>query len=230
MFTQDTIAGTIKYYNTLADALAQSPELTPSTVTPTATQTYMIRKNTVGTCFAIDSVLVTINAAPTVTINDTEICSGTSATITATTTETNILWSTTQTTSSITVMPSANTTYAVTVTNAAGCTATDSGVVSVVQKPQAGNDQSLACTLSVMQTSASLGVSGNWSVVSQPAGANASVTSAGAVSNMLIAGDYVFRLTNTGTTITCTDDVKITVAACNSCPTNVCYPITVSKD
>ena len=181
-------------------------------------------------CTATASGTIIASPVPTVTINDTEICSGTSVTITATTLETNILWSTTQTTSSITVMPSANTTYAATVTNAAGCTATDSGVVSVVQKPQAGNDQSLACTLSVMQTSASLGVSGNWSVVSQPAGANAAVTGAGAVSNMLIAGDYVFRLTNTGTTITCTDDVKITVAACNSCPTNVCYPITVSKN
>ena len=230
MFTQDTIAGTIKYYNTLADALAQSPELTPSTVTPTATQTYMIRKNTVGTCFAIDSVLVTINSAPTVTINDAEICSGTSATITATTAETNIVWSTTETTASITVMPNANTTYAVTVTNAAGCTATDSGVVSVVSQPQAGNDQSLACALQVMQTTANLGISGNWSVVSQPAGANAAVTGAGAVSNMLIAGDYVFRLTNTGTTITCTDDVKITVVACPTCPQRVCIPVTVVRN
>ncbi len=88
---------------------------------------------------------VTINALPIADAGlNTSICLGSSATLTATGGG-SYQWSTGQLTSSITVTPGTNTTYYVTVTNAAGCTSKDSVAVSIKSLPiaNAGPDKSI---------------------------------------------------------------------------------------
>lgn len=78
---------------------------------------------TLNTCSTKDSIQVTVNTAPTVSITgNLNICSGSSTTLTATGGGT-YLWSTGATTSSITVSPTSTTTYSVTVTGTNGCSA-----------------------------------------------------------------------------------------------------------
>jgi PKD repeat protein len=84
-----------------------------------------------GTCeSARTGVFVTINAVPVVNIgNDTSICAGSSLTLNAGNTGVTYLWNTSATTATINV--SAAGTYAVRVTNANLCSATDTLVLSV---------------------------------------------------------------------------------------------------
>ncbi len=99
------------------------------TVTPAATTTYIVTVTNSNSCSATASRTVTVNARPDANIlGDTVICVGENTTLTATGGGT-YLWSTGQTTSSITVSPTQNTTYRVTVTNSNQCT--DIAFVSV---------------------------------------------------------------------------------------------------
>ncbi|PLW95187.1 MAG: hypothetical protein C0592_00560, partial [Marinilabiliales bacterium] len=79
-------------------------------------------------CSDIDSVTVTVNPNPILTINSTstEICDSASATLTVSSDipGTTYLWSTGETTPNITVSPNTTTTYTVTGTSPDGCTGT----------------------------------------------------------------------------------------------------------
>lgn len=90
---------------------------------------------TLNTCSSQDSVLVTVNTAPTVSITgNLNICSGSSTILTATGGGT-YLWSTGSNTSSITVSPTSTSTYSVTVTGTNGCSATAYATVVVNVAP-----------------------------------------------------------------------------------------------
>jgi PKD repeat protein len=100
---------------------------------PSVTTTYTVTV-TSGSCSATDAVVVTVNALPTATISasgPTTFCPGDSVILTAST-GASYLWSTTATSSAITVSSSGN--YYVTVTDLNGCSAT-SAVVSVTVHP-----------------------------------------------------------------------------------------------
>src|SRR5690606_6297565 len=75
----------------------------------------------------------TVSTNPTVTAsNDTTICNGSTVTLSASAVGSGTYtWSTTQNGQSISVNPSNTTWYYVTFTNQAGCTATDSVLVTV---------------------------------------------------------------------------------------------------
>jgi uncharacterized repeat protein (TIGR01451 family) len=86
-----------------------------------------------GTCSTSDEVILTNNTLPIASISGTTtICRGSSTTLTATGGGT-YLWSTGATTADITVSPTANITYSVTVTNGNGCTAVATQAVTVNQ-------------------------------------------------------------------------------------------------
>jgi len=90
-------------------------------VSPTATTIYTVI-GTTATCSSspVPAQVTVINPIPTITVNNATICAGQQSTLTANG-ATNYLWSTGETTSSITVSPTLTTTYTVTGTTA-GCT------------------------------------------------------------------------------------------------------------
>ncbi|MDD5570962.1 MAG: gliding motility-associated C-terminal domain-containing protein [Bacteroidales bacterium] len=107
------------------------------TVTPTSTQWYKLT-GVPGFSLcgftATDSVLVSLYPVPAITANSPSLCIGQCKTITASGGVT-YTWSTGQNGATISVCPTANTTYYVTSTDSNGCTGTTSAVVTVNQLP-----------------------------------------------------------------------------------------------
>ena len=107
-------------YSWLPTAGLSNPAIANPKATPTITTTYTVSITT--PCGVVkDSVKITVNSLPTVTLSatNTTVCAGKPTTITATGGG-NYLWSTTATTSSITVSPTSNATYTLGVSNG-GC-------------------------------------------------------------------------------------------------------------
>lgn len=106
----------------------------PITVSPSSGTTYTVTATDANGCTGTDVVNVTVNPLPTITLSpDQTICNGQSATLTASG-GTSYYWNPTgNTTGTITVNPTSSTTYAVSVTNANGCTA--NGFVNVIVRP-----------------------------------------------------------------------------------------------
>lgn len=104
-------------------------------VSPGSNTTYTVT-GFVGACEGSDSQAIQVSAAPNVSIQSTgnTVCSGASVTLTANGAST-YQWSTGQSGNSITVSPSTSTTYTVTGSNAAGCTATASRTINVGTNP-----------------------------------------------------------------------------------------------
>ena len=110
---------------------AWSTNATTQSISVQAQGSYRVTVTDANGCVGIDTAFVNVNANPVVSINDEAICNGQSVTLDADNAGASFAWSNQATTQSITVSPSDNTNYSVTVTNAAGCTATDDAQVSV---------------------------------------------------------------------------------------------------
>ncbi len=101
------------------------------TVSPSTTTIYSVIATSNG-CSSTDEVTVTVLPRQTINAgNDVDIYFGESTTLSVTGVG-DILWSTGETTASITVSPTNDTTYTVEVTQANGCTATDEVTVTVI--------------------------------------------------------------------------------------------------
>lgn len=126
------------------------------TVNAVSTSTYTVIFSTPGCGSAVDSGTVTIVASPTVSVNDTTICSGRNATLTATPTLGGGTYSWSPggaTTQSITISPTSNTTYTVTYSTLNCGSAVDSGVVTVTPAPLVSvNDTSICSGQSAILT------------------------------------------------------------------------------
>lgn len=114
-------------------------------VTPTTSTTYTVTGTDGNGCTKAITVSVTISTPPiaSITGNDT-ICEGESAQLIASGGG-NYVWNTGQSTSSITVSPTTNTSYAVLVT-VGGCTATATYSVAVIPAPSANAGASISIT------------------------------------------------------------------------------------
>ncbi|MBL4658414.1 MAG: gliding motility-associated C-terminal domain-containing protein, partial [Flavobacteriales bacterium] len=122
--------------------------------------------NSAGTCqSAYDSIIVTLDAPITVTISgNTTICAGNSTTLTAAG-GTTYLWSTTETTASITVSPASTTIYNVFATGGM-CTASASDTVTVNNPPTANitaSGSALLCAGDPLTLTADTAASYSWS-------------------------------------------------------------------
>ncbi|MBK9737327.1 MAG: hypothetical protein IPO92_21190 [Saprospiraceae bacterium] len=107
-------------------------------VSPSMSTTYTVTVTDGNGCQSSSSITVTVNPLPAATImGDTEICNGESTTLTAGG-GTIYSWSTGDTTGVITVNPSVNTAYGLTVTDGKGCTSTASVSVIVNALPIVG--------------------------------------------------------------------------------------------
>ena len=107
------------------------------TVSPTTTTAYTVTVTNANNCSATATRTVTVNSVTASINGPTTICSGLQATLTAGD-GTSYAWSNSLgTTAAVTVSPTSNTTYTVTVTGAGNCTATASQTVSVQNAPTA---------------------------------------------------------------------------------------------
>lgn len=114
--------------------------------TPASTQTYTVTGTNTFGCTATQNATITVNPQPTVTVNSPIMCAGAGTTLTATPSIAGGTYSWFpggQTTQTISVNPASNTVYTVTYT-LSGCTATNSGTVTVNPQPTVSvNDQTI---------------------------------------------------------------------------------------
>ncbi|MBI3500518.1 MAG: gliding motility-associated C-terminal domain-containing protein [Bacteroidetes bacterium] len=134
-------------------------------VSPSSTTNYTVTVSN-GNCSSDTNITVNVNPSPTASVSATSnaICSGQSATLTASGGGT-YLWNPTgQTSNSISVSPTANTSYTVTVTAANGCTASVTSTVSVtpVPNPSVTSTGNTICSGSSVTLSASGGTTYVW--------------------------------------------------------------------
>ena len=90
--------GTTTFYPTSADATAQTNALGSSTVSPTTTTTYYVRKNVTTngyTCNDIKSIVITVHTVPDLATTPVSICNGSSTDLTARVTDNNATTGTT---------------------------------------------------------------------------------------------------------------------------------------
>jgi hypothetical protein len=131
------------------------------TVNPNSTSTYSVEVFT-NNCSSVDDVIVTVNELPiTYAGNDQTITEGDSATLTATGAE-SYLWSTGETTSSISVIPGATTAYAVTGTSN-GCESIDDVIITVEPYTASAGANQTICEGYETTLTASAGDSYLWS-------------------------------------------------------------------
>ncbi len=174
------------------------------TVTPSTTTNYIVSVTDANGCGNSDTVLVTVVPAPVANAGaDQTSCAGSNVTLTATGGGT-YLWNPGgSTNASITVAPAVPTNYVVQVSNAAGCTATDSVYVNVSALPaaNAGVDQAI-CTGGSATLLATGGVSYLWT----PGGA----TTSSITVNPVITTNYIVKVTDANGCEN-TDTVQVTV-------------------
>ncbi|MBK5284297.1 MAG: T9SS type A sorting domain-containing protein, partial [Bacteroidia bacterium] len=156
---------------------------------------------------------LTVGTVPVCNITGNNIiCSGSNSTLTASG-GTSYLWSTGATSASVTISPTTNTTYTVTVTNASGCTSSCSQLVSVNAKP--------TCSLSVPATLPNCQSTGN--ILSTTLSANTSylwtVTGNGwAITNGATTNSITYSAGNNNSTGTFKVVVTSTINGCkDSC-------------
>ncbi|MCC6385489.1 MAG: PKD domain-containing protein [Bacteroidia bacterium] len=99
------------------------------TVTPSVSTTYAVNVTDSNGCIGTGFINVTVNALPVVNLQNAFVCSGNSVNLDAGSSGTYFSWSTGDTTQVISVSSAG--TYTVTVTSAAGCTASSSALISV---------------------------------------------------------------------------------------------------
>lgn len=114
--------------------------------TITAAGTYILTVTSPQGCINTASIAVTVAPTPTITINDVTICSGQSATLVAATSPAGgtLLWSTGQTTNSITENPMVTTVYNATYTWN-GCSASDTVTLTVNPTPTVSVNSETIC-------------------------------------------------------------------------------------
>ncbi len=116
-------------------AWSNGSSATSITVSPTATTTYSVLVTDANGCQASTSQTVTVNPLPTPSISGTNVlCFGESTTLTVSG-GTSYAWSTGQTIASVFVTPATSTTYVVDVTDAEGCSASTSILITVNPLP-----------------------------------------------------------------------------------------------
>jgi gliding motility-associated-like protein len=150
---------------TLSSATSANPS-----ATPVSTTKYFVTVTDGKGCVAIDSVTITVNPAPVACAGpDTAICAGAKVylgclqTASGSTSPYTYLWSNGSTSANPLVGVTATTIFTVTVTDANGCTGTDSKLVTVNANPNAdaGLDQTLtACSSDSVQIGGSPSASG----------------------------------------------------------------------
>ena len=150
-------AGTATSYSWSTGAVTSTISVSPSSTT-----NYTVTGTNASGCKATAISQVSVNATPTVIVNNPTICSGTSTVLTAGT-ATSYSWSTGAVTSTISVSPVSTTNYTVTGTNAGGCKATAISQVSVNATPTVIVNNPTICSGTSTVLTAGTATSYSWS-------------------------------------------------------------------
>jgi len=199
--TTITVSGASTY---TWSANAASAQTNTVSITPAGTDTYTVNGTDVSGCATnTGTVAVSVNAALTVTItaSQSNLCSGQTATLTATG-ATNYTWTPGGNTTSITVNPTANTTYSLSGSNG-GCTGTTSITLTVTPTPTvtASSSSSSICS----GTSATLTANGTATTYTwMPGNLNTSTIS--------VSPNTTTSYTLTGGALGCTNTFVTTVS------------------
>jgi len=171
----------------------------PQTVSPSATTTYIVTGTNASGCFATSSVIVTVNAIPTVTFvpSVSDICLGTSTTITASG-AISYSWSNGFNSTSQTVSPTVTTVYTVTGTTNS-CSASAFKTINVNASP----------TVSLVATPTTI-VAGALSTLTA-SGASTYAWSSGTGTTQTVSPSVSTLYSVTGTTAGCTGIASTTV-------------------
>jgi hypothetical protein len=193
---------------------AWSNGTTTATNTVSAANTYTITATTANGCTASTEVLVRENATNVPIIEGaTIVCFGSSTTIVAGG-NTDYVWSNSATTAANTVSPTFTTMYTVTATNALGCTATNTIVVTVNPLPIiniAGN--TIICQGETAILTASGGAAYTWSDADNTATADIVVR---------IAGVYIVTVTSAANcTATASQNVTVNILPVTAIAQNI---------
>jgi uncharacterized repeat protein (TIGR01451 family) len=162
-----------------------------------------ILTNTAATITCEDRVTITITAQPTPTVNSPTICEGDPTTLTIAACAGEVQWLDGPITMTRTVSPPETTTYSFTCTENECESEQVDAVVTVIPKPNAGEDEVICETTSTFNLP-DAAANQTWSVVSGTATIDAT---SGIVTGMNTNGDYVFRLSST--LAGCEDEVMI---------------------
>ncbi|MFA7272923.1 MAG: gliding motility-associated C-terminal domain-containing protein [Crocinitomicaceae bacterium] len=151
--------GTFQWYNAGVAISGQTNSTLNVSVLGLGSGTYNVRFDDGTNCF-IDSVTINSQAGGSVTSNDAQICAGESATLTASG-AVSYTWSpivglNSSTVGTVIASPMVTTTYTVVGTDANGCSATSTSLVTVIQSP---NDASVAITPTEIETEATITLS-----------------------------------------------------------------------
>ncbi|MBT8271325.1 MAG: T9SS type A sorting domain-containing protein, partial [Bacteroidia bacterium] len=185
------------------------------TVSPEQTTAYFVTISS-NNCQATDDVIVTVSEYPEVNAgNDITICQGESVTLTANS-NSELLWNTGQSGSSITVSPDETTTYTVTASQG-GCETTDEVTVFVNPLPEAfaGNDVNITAGDSVTLT-ASGGDSFLWSTGES-------------TSSIMVSPDQTTAYSVTVTTNGCSDSDEVVVIVDGEVMANAGQDVTICR-
>ncbi len=198
------------------------------TVAPGSTTNYSVTvtdaftSSTGDDCTAADDATVTVNPALSVSVDDKSICLGESIELTAVpsggTAPYSYLWSTGETTQSITVAPGSTTNYSVTVTDAFtsstgdDCTAADDATVTVNPALSvAVDDKSICLGESIELTAVPSGGTAPYSYLWSTGETTQSITVApGSTTNYSVTVTDAFT-SSTGDDCTAADDATVTV-------------------
>ena len=178
-------------------------------VTPSITTVYTVSGSSLG-CSNVKTATVTVVANPTVSVASKTVCSGSSATLTATG-ATTYSWSTGATTSSVSLTPSITTVYTVTGTSAT-CVNTKTASVTVNTTPvaNAGIGGTITCLTNTLSLNGSGVTTYTWSGPGIVSGAN--------TANPIVNASGTYTLV--GSTSGCNSSpVTVSVASNTTAPT-----------
>lgn len=166
--TQLNASGGVTYLWSPTTGLSDSTISNPM-ATPIVTTVYYVAITDTAGCIGSDSVIVTVNALPTITTSpDTTICNGSCAQLNASGgtiyTWTPSIGLSDSTIANPNACPVITTMYYVTVANASGCTSQDSVLVTVNPAPVIStNNDTAICDGNCVQLNATGGITYSWS-------------------------------------------------------------------
>ncbi|HXB38982.1 MAG TPA: PKD domain-containing protein [Bacteroidia bacterium] len=173
-------------------------------VTPPSTTVYTVTGTNNG-CSGVNTATVNVYTNPTVTVNNSTICSGATTTLTASGAM-SYSWNTGAATSSINVTPSSTTVYTVT-GNTGGCVGTSTSTVTVNPTPTVNVNSASICSGNPTTLNASGATTYSWS----PGTGLSATTGASVTSNP--GSTTVYTITGTSGSCSSTSTSTVTVVA-----------------